>query len=122
LSDSKGGNLEASADSLESKEQIQHENSVGSKKQRSRVPIYVVGTVILVSAVLGLFYWLYVRQFETTDDAFVDGNIIVQISPKISAYVTKIHVKENQFVKKGDLLIELDGREIENKLEQLRRN
>ena len=83
------------------------------------MPIYVVGSVIFISMLVGFFYWLYVRQFETTDDAFVEGNII-QLSPKISAHVTKIHVTENQFVKKGDLLIELDGREIENKLEHAR--
>jgi membrane fusion protein, multidrug efflux system len=87
-----------------------------SKKNRSRKPVYVVSGVILLCAVIGLSYWLYARQFESTDNAFIDGNI-VQISPKLTAYVTKIHVTENQFVKKGDLLIELDSREIENKLE-----
>jgi membrane fusion protein, multidrug efflux system len=92
------------------------ENPPLSKKNRSRTPVYVVSGVILLCAVVGLAYWLYSRQFETTDNAFIDGNI-VQISPKLTAYVTKVHVTENQFVKKGDLLIELDGREIENKLE-----
>lgn len=89
---------------------------VAVKKNRSRIPAYVVGGVILLGAIIGLFYWLYARQFESTDDAFVDGNI-VQISPKISSHVAKIYVSENQPVKKGDLLIELDSRETENKLE-----
>lgn len=89
---------------------------IALKKNRSRVPVYVVGGVILLGAVIGIIYWLYARQFESTDDAFVDGNI-VQISPKISSHVSKIYVSENQAVKKGDLLIELDSRETENKLE-----
>lgn len=88
-------------------------------ERRSRIPIYIVGGIVALSAIIGLFYWLYTRQFETTDDAFIEGNV-VQISPKISAYVTKIHVKENQPVKKGDLLIELDARDYENKLETAR--
>ncbi|MGI8467379.1 MAG: efflux RND transporter periplasmic adaptor subunit [Pyrinomonadaceae bacterium] len=94
-----------------------NENAEISAKKRSRVPIYIVGGIVVVSIIAGLGYWLYSRQFETTDDAFVEGNII-QISPKISAYVTKIHIKENQPVKKGDLLVELDSRDYENKLEQ----
>lgn len=94
-----------------------NENTEISAKRRSRVPIYVVGGIVVVSLIAGLGYWLYARQFETTDDAFVEGNII-QISPKISAYVAKIYIRENQPVKKGDLLVELDSRDYENKLEQ----
>lgn len=90
-----------------------------TKKARSRIPAYVVGAVIFLAALAGLFYWLYARQFESTDDAFVDGNI-VRISSKISAHVAKIHFTENQIVKKGNLLIELDAREIENKLDLAR--
>lgn len=93
------------------------EEIIIEKKPRSRVPIYVVGGIIVVSILTALGYWLYTRQYATTDDAFVEGNII-QISSKLSAYVTKVYIKENQPVKKGDLLLELDSRDYENKLEQ----
>ena len=67
-----------------------------------------IGIAVLVLAVVsGLVYWLYSRQFESTDDAFIDGDI-VQISPKVSAYITKVYVSANQLVHKGDLLVELD--------------
>ena len=112
----KSEDLENISDSSGISDNLPKENLPGSKKNRSRLPAYVVGSVILLSAVIGLFYWVYARQFEMTDDAFVDGNI-VQISSKISAHVTKIYITENQPVKKGDLLLELDSREIENKLE-----
>lgn len=108
--------MEESADSVKNKNHTEKEIPSRWRHDRSRVPIYAVAGVILVCALVGLGYWLYVRQFETTDDAFVEGNII-QVSPKISAHITKIHVAENQLVKKGDLLIELDAREFENKLE-----
>lgn len=88
-----------------------------SLPKRSRVPVYLVGSLLIVAAVVGIIYWLYIRQFETTDDAFVEANI-VQISPKISAHIVKIHVKENQPVNKGDLLVELDANEFEAKLEK----
>ena len=85
--------------------------------KRKKTPFYVVGAILLVAAVAGSIYWIYARQYESTDDAFIDGDI-VQISPKISAYVTKVLVKENQAVKKGDLLIELGTEELQAKLEQ----
>lgn len=87
------------------------------KKKKSKLPFVVLGSVLLVAAIGGLFYWLHARQFESTDDAFIEGNI-VQVSPKVSAYVTKVYVKENQQVRKGDLLVELDTKDLEARLEQ----
>lgn len=86
-------------------------------KKKSKIPMYIVGAVLLIGAILGLVYWLYTRQFVTTDDAFVEANI-VHISPKVSAHISKIVVTENQFVRKGDLLVELDSSEFEAKIER----
>ncbi len=85
--------------------------------KRSRLPIYVVSAIVVVFVIGGLSWWLYSRQFEKTDDAFIEGNISF-ISSKISSHIGKVHVEENQFVKKGDLLVELDTREFDAKLEQ----
>ncbi|MDQ3131933.1 MAG: biotin/lipoyl-binding protein, partial [Acidobacteriota bacterium] len=93
------------------------EESNEATKKRSRVPIYVTSSIILVSAIIGLAWWLYARQFATTDDAFIEGNITL-VSSKISAHVAHLHVTENQYVKKGDLLIEFDAQEAEAKLAQ----
>lgn len=86
-------------------------------KKRRRAPLFIIGGIMVVAAIAGLGYWLYARQFETTDDAFVEGDI-VQVSPKVSAYISKIYVKGNQSVHKGDLLVELDPKDYEAKLEQ----
>lgn len=86
-------------------------------KKSKKKTILIVGGALLVVAIAGLIYWLYARQFESTDDAFIDGDI-VQISPKVSAYVAKVHIKQNQLVHKGDLLIELDQKDYQAKLEQ----
>lgn len=87
------------------------------KKSRSKLPFFIIGAIILVGAISGLIYWLEVRNYETTDDAFIDGDVI-RVSPKVSAYITKIYVKSNQPVHKGDLLVELDPKDYEAKLEQ----
>lgn len=88
-----------------------------AQKKRRKRAFYIAGGILLIAAVAFLIYWLYVRQFEYTDDASIDGEV-VQISPKISAYVARVLVKENQFVKKGDLLVELNSDDLEARLEQ----
>src|SRR5262249_57137635 len=68
---------------------------------------------------VGLGYYLHARAYETTDDAFIDGSV-VQISPKVGGYATKVAVNDNQHVKKGDLLVEIDSRDYENRVLQVR--
>ncbi|HTU26208.1 MAG TPA: HlyD family secretion protein [Pirellulales bacterium] len=68
----------------------------------------VVGAAVLV--VGGIAWWLYARQFESTDDAFIDGHA-VQMAPKIAGYVVRLNVSDNQLVHKGDVLVEIDPRD-----------
>ena len=83
-----------------------------------RPAVLAIAAIILsIGAIVGGRYWLYARAHESTDDAFIDGHII-QISPKVSAYVAKVYITDNQPVKVGDLLIELDPRDYELKLQQ----
>ncbi|MCA1816496.1 MAG: HlyD family secretion protein [Acidobacteria bacterium] len=90
------------------------------KSLRKRRTFLVVGAVLLVVAlVFGVRYWLWARAHETTDDAFVDADIIA-VSPKVSGYVTKVYVKSNQQVKAGDLVAEIDPRDYEARLQQAR--
>jgi membrane fusion protein, multidrug efflux system len=80
--------------------------------------VLIVGAVVLLlGAIFGVRYWLYARSHESTDDAFIDGHII-QVSPKVSGYVKKIYVADNQQVKEGDLIAELDARDYEVRLQQ----
>lgn len=55
-----------------------------------------------------MVYWYLQRDDVSTDDATIDGNI-VNISPKIAGYVTKLNVQDNQLVKAGDVLMEIDS-------------
>jgi membrane fusion protein (multidrug efflux system) len=89
--------------------------SVGQKRKRKLIIIAAIALIVLIIG--GISYWLYSRQFESTDDAFVDADI-TQVSPKVSAYVAKVYVDGNQRVKKGDLLVELNPQDYQNKVEQ----
>lgn len=86
-------------------------------KKSRKVPILIGASVLIIAVVAGTIYWLYARQYESTDDAFIDGDV-VQISPKVAAYVAKVYVKSNQSVHKGDLLIELNTQDYQARLEQ----
>ncbi|PYS96047.1 MAG: hypothetical protein DMF65_13535, partial [Acidobacteria bacterium] len=81
--------------------------------------LLAAAVVLLVAVIFGLRYWAYARTHETTDDAFIDGHI-VQVSPKVSGYVAKVYVTDNQQVKEGDLVAELDARDYDARLEAAR--
>jgi membrane fusion protein, multidrug efflux system len=85
--------------------------------RKHRKVLSVAAVVLVIGLIFGIRYWLYARSHESTDDAFIDGHII-QVSPKASGYVKKIYVSDNQQVKEGDLLAELDARDYEVKLQQ----
>ncbi|HEX4125406.1 MAG TPA: HlyD family secretion protein [Tepidisphaeraceae bacterium] len=66
-----------------------------------------VAIFVVLAAVAGTVYWSYASQFETTDDAAIEGHVI-PISPQVPARVSAVFVLDNQLVKKGDPLVELD--------------
>jgi len=67
--------------------------------------------------VVGLWFWLTTRNIESTDDAFTEGNAVT-IAPKAAGYVVKLLVHDNQRVKQGDLLVEIDARDSEAQRDQ----
>ena len=80
---------------------------------RWRIGAIVVVALILVAG----FFWLRSRGKESTDDAQVDGHI-TQIAPRVGGTVTKVHVTNNQAVKAGEVLVELDPRDYQVALER----
>jgi len=68
----------------------------------------ILGGVVLVAAlVYGVYWLLYSRYFESTDDAYVAGNVVT-ITSKENATVLALHADNTQTVKQGQLLIEMD--------------
>jgi membrane fusion protein (multidrug efflux system) len=60
-----------------------------------------------VLTVIILCYWLYNSSHISTDDAYVNANV-VQISPRVSGQAIHLYVENNQFVKQGALLFDID--------------
>jgi len=87
-------------------------------KPRRRLAI-VFGAVLLAAAAVVLYYFAYVAPYESTDDAFIEGHVTL-ISPRVSGPVVRLLIEDNQVVKEGDPLLEIDPRDFETKLAQTR--
>jgi membrane fusion protein, multidrug efflux system len=66
--------------------------------------------LLIAAAFGGLLYWLSVRDYESTDDAFVAARSF-SIAPKVGGYITEVPVADNQHVNAGDLLARVDDRD-----------
>jgi len=80
------------------------------KKRNSPVPAIVLGVVIIAAVIGGGYYWWSTKDEESTDDAYTDGRAIT-IAPQVSGYVAELDVTDNQFVKKGQVILRIDERD-----------
>jgi membrane fusion protein (multidrug efflux system) len=71
----------------------------------------------LIIGTSGLLYWLHARQFETTDDAQVEGHLI-PVTSRIDGTVTRVYVDNNDVVNAGQTLVDLDRRDFQVTLDQ----
>ncbi len=83
-------------------------------KSRRRFIIILVVAILIVGALL--FYW-HSTFYEDTDDAQVNGHLI-QVSSRISGNVIDVPVNENQPVKAGDLIVQLDPKDYQTAVSQ----
>jgi len=72
---------------------------------------------VVAAIVAGTLFFLHARRHETTDDAFVDGQAS-QIAAQAAGRVTALHVVDNQAVKAGDPLLEIDAADIQARVDQ----
>ena len=100
-------------------------DSSGTDKKRSlfQRPSVILATAALVIAGIGYGAFAMFHSFthETTDDAFIDVHF-VSVAPKIAGRVAVVHVDDNQLVKKGDVLVEIDPRDFQVALAQAKAN
>ena len=75
--------------------------------------------VLAAAAIFGPQYWKYLNSYESTDDAEIDGNIYA-VTSRIAGTIQAVYVEDNQPVKSGQLLAELDPRDFEVAVAQAR--
>lgn len=80
-----------------------------------------IAIVLALAAYFGVRHLIHARMYQTTDDAFVDAHV-VSVSPRIASYAIHVYINDNSHVTKGQLLVELDPRDFQAKLDQARAN
>lgn len=86
-------------------------------KKKSKGFIIILALLVIGGLWFGLTKYFHGKKHEETDDAQVEANISPVIS-KISGYIAKVYVKDNQTVQKGDTLLVIDDRDLRVSLDQ----
>ena len=77
--------------------------------RKRKVLLALLGVAVVVSAAAyGTYYMTYARYHESTDDAYVSGNL-VQLTPQVAGTVIAVNADDTQIVKAGDPVVTLDN-------------
>jgi len=85
------------------------------KTNKKFILIFIV--LLVVGGTYGTYKYLHSLSHETTDDAQIEKNMS-PIIPRVMGYITKVYVKDNDFVKKGDTLFTIDNKDYQVKVEE----
>lgn len=88
------------------------------RKRRRNLIILIVAVVVVVA---GLLLWRYLSSYESTDDAQADVHLY-PVSARVSGYVIRVNANDNQWVNKGDVLVEIDPTDYQVALAQAQAN
>jgi membrane fusion protein, multidrug efflux system len=87
---------------------------------RGRSRAFIIFFLFLfIAAGVGIYFWLQSRQFESTDDAQVEAHLSA-ISSRVDGAIIRVYVDDNQMVKAGDPLVDLDPRDFQVTIDQTR--
>jgi membrane fusion protein (multidrug efflux system) len=88
-----------------------------SNPKRKKLLLAAGGVFVVVAIAYGAWWAIVASHYEDTDDAYVQGNL-VQITPQIVSTVSSIHGDDTDYVKAGQLLVELDRADAQVALDQ----
>jgi membrane fusion protein, multidrug efflux system len=86
------------------------------RHNRRRAILIGLGVLVLVAAIT-VYYICFIAPYESTDDGFIEAHVTI-VSPQVSGPVVRLLIRDNQTVKEGDLLLEIDPRDYNTKLAQ----
>jgi membrane fusion protein, multidrug efflux system len=86
-------------------------------EKKSKKKLFIIGGVLGTALIIGIIYFIISANYESTDNAQLDADI-VPIRSSVSGYIKTIHFKDNEHVKKGQLLITIDDSDLKTKVAQ----
>jgi len=88
------------------------------RKRGRKLKLLLAGAALLVVLIAVIFYYfIFIAPYESTDDAFID-DYVTMISSRVPGQVARLVITDNQEVKEGDVLLEIDPRDYEASLSQ----
>lgn len=96
----------------EIKEELKQKESTVKGKKR-----FITFVVFLIAAIACGFYIIDALKYQSTDDAYVETTT-VSVAPKVSGEIIKVYITDNQPIKEGDLIAEIDPIDYEINLDQ----
>jgi len=84
---------------------------------RKIVILSILAILVVAGAIFGTRTVVFYEHHETTDDAQVDGDIN-PLLPRVTGFVQEVRVKENQHVQAGEVLVVIDPRDLQAKVDQ----
>jgi membrane fusion protein (multidrug efflux system) len=87
------------------------------KKKTNKKFTIILAALIILGGGYGVYKYIHSQSHETTDDAQVEKNMN-PIIPRVTGYITKIYVKDNDQVKKGDTLFTIDDKDYVVRVEE----
>ncbi|MEL1241542.1 HlyD family secretion protein [Flavobacterium flavipallidum] len=87
------------------------------KKKTNKKFIAIIGSLVLLGVIYGSYKYLHSLSHEGTDDAQIE-KYMTPIIPRVSGYVSKVYIKDNDFVKKGDTLFTIDQKDYQLKIDE----
>lgn len=87
------------------------------KKKTNTKFIIILVVLVVLGGTYGSYKYIHSLTHEHTDDAQIEKNMN-PIIPRVSGYVSKVYIKDNDFVKKGDTLFTIDKRDYQLKIDE----
>jgi membrane fusion protein (multidrug efflux system) len=92
-----------------------------TKKKTNIKFIVIIASLLLLGFAYGTYKYIYSLSHEGTDDAQIEKNMN-PIIPRVSGYVSKVYISDNNFVKKGDTLFTIDKKDYQLKIDEATAN
>lgn len=88
--------------------------AVGKKKS---LPKLILAIFLILAVIAVIYYFLVYRFYESTDNAYLKADV-TWVSPRVAGEITRLDVKNNQAVKAGQVLMQLDDRDTQARYQQ----